>query len=264
MSPSVIMNNLKKLYLDDSLVSYTVSGPSSPYGQGLDYVYVGKNLENIGDSNISAFNAKEIECSDDLKVIPSKAFEYLNDCKLHLPNNLITIGSEAFKASNLTSIDLPNKLQTIASNAFQGSKLVQLELPASMNTLSDSAFDSCNDLVSVKMDNVLATENLDLKALRLGEGTFSNCTKLEKVELPNQIRNLGANTFKDDTSLSKLYLGTELDTVDETAFDGCSSLSSVYCYRYTKYNKPYMTELKEDVDNNTFEDCPSDIHFIEV
>lgn len=57
--------------------------------------------------------------------------------------------------------------------------------------------------------------------------TFSECTSLTSVHLPDSLTSIGIRAFADCTSLTSIALPDALTTISTFAFLGCTSLTSV-------------------------------------
>ena len=65
-------------------------------------------------------------------------------------------------------------------------------------------------------------------------GAFYNCTKLEKVIIPNSITEIGNHSFSNCTSLKNITIPNSVKTIEKEAFKGC-----IYNHRTTKTNQKY-------------------------
>lgn len=60
------------------------------------------------------------------------------------------------------------------------------------------------------------------------EGGFENCTSLETVQLPADLKAISKRTFKGCTSLKSIKLPEKVVSVDSEAFCNCTNLESLY------------------------------------
>ena len=101
-------------------------------------------------------------------------------------------GEKSFFA-NMITINLPDTLTWIGESAFSGcSSLALTELPSGVKNLGNSVFSGCSNLreLTIKGDiNNFSTGEYD--------GTFSSCTSLSKIILPNitKVPNMSLTTF---------------------------------------------------------------------
>lgn len=124
-----------------------------------------------------------------LKTIKARAFKDCNSGSFEsitFPEGVTDIGEEAFSGcTNLNSITWPAALITIGARAFQGSGI--------------------SNYYSYSLD---LSELLQLESI--GEGAFSECTKIDQLTLPSGLTLIGADAMKDMTSLHAInYMGTE-------------------------------------------------------
>ena len=57
--------------------------------------------------------------------------------------------------------------------------------------------------------------------------TFSGCTSLAEITIPDSVTEIGSSAFSGCTSLSKVDLPKKLTTIEAYTFSGCSSLESI-------------------------------------
>ncbi|MBR6467636.1 MAG: leucine-rich repeat domain-containing protein, partial [Desulfovibrio sp.] len=160
-----------------------------------------------------------------------------------LPNTVTNIREQAFmNLPALTNVVLNEGLRHIGFEAFCGAGLSEVTIPASVKIL-DSAFQSCADLAEVRF-----AEGSELKQLwnstfsgcssltgleipdtvtYIGARSFKGCSSLTELVIPNLVTSIGEQTFKGCASLTNIVLGAGLTSLDYTAFEGCSSLENV-------------------------------------
>ena len=77
-----------------------------------------------------------------------------------------------------------------------------------------------------KIENVEFTENIKF----IGANAFSNCSKLNLIDLRNtKMRLLSSQVFMGCSDLHTAYLSTQIDSIDYRAFYQCSSLKNLFC-----------------------------------
>ena len=57
--------------------------------------------------------------------------------------------------------------------------------------------------------------------------TFSGCTDLIEIIIPNTIKTIGARAFKGCTNLTEIYIPSSVNSIGEEAFSGCSNLKTI-------------------------------------
>lgn len=130
--------------------------------------------------------------------------------------SVTSIGSEAFVLEEIKSVVIPSSIKTVGENAFSKCSYLQSvefqceELPDLTWTFSE-----CSRLKNVKLPNKVAV---------LWD-TFTSCTSLENVELPNDVTTL-VQTFFYCTSLKSIKIPDGVKFI-EGLFYGCSNLETV-------------------------------------
>ena len=204
--------------------------------------------------------------------IPS-VFEY-NGTKYKITK----IAKEAFKGqTTLTSITIPNTITEIGSNAFQDcTSLITVIIG-----------DGVKNLGKMTTDNV--TENIgifsgcsSLKNVIIGKGvesivaTFQDCTSLENINIPNNVKYIGWCCFSGCSSLKNFPIGNGVETIGKYAFSN-TYVSDSYClpfesitipdtvktieeaafYRYTTLKNITIGNGVETISGNAFQYCTS-------
>lgn len=158
-----------------------------------------------------------------------------------IPETVTKIGNATFSGCiSLTSVDLPVGITDIGNNAFFKSGIESITIPEGTLTLGNSVLSGCNNLTevtipaSVKSVGVSAFngspglkkvvfEGADTTIGALG---FMNCTSLESVTLPSNLRKLENGAFYDCVSLKSITLPASLEVLD-SAFRGCTALTEI-------------------------------------
>lgn len=125
---------------------------------------------------------------------------------------------------------------SIGDNAFkdcQYSSIKGIGLPCNLRTIGESAFEGFKSLVHIGIPNV---DNLVI-----GKSAFKDCTALDHLSLPKELKSIG-----------------------ESAFAGCTKLKNID-YRLDQYEEPSLIKL-ETIENSAFKGCTSlrDINFSEL
>ena len=227
---------------DDSTGTATISGTGDMwdyYEDGLDFSKMHKN-PFWGKSGIK-------------KIIISNGVTSVSDLLLYNCNNkdmistillgkdVKKIGSQAFEyCHNLTSITLPESLEEIGDSSFGKCGFINLEIPDSVTKVGVSCFTGCNDLKTVKISKNLLT---------IPEYMFSQCPRLEDINMPNSIKKIddfafngcgvvnlqlpsnleyiGYGAFARCMNLSKITLPATIKNIEGEAFNGCKRLTTI-------------------------------------
>lgn len=131
------------------------------------------------------------------------------------------IGEYGFaKCSNVTSASLPSTLTNIEWCAFEDCKnLTTLEIPSSVTHIGAYAFDGCEKLVEKEnniryvgnwavgtIDKSLATYTLRENTTGLIDRLFFECTELNSIDLPDNLKYLGNESFRGCEKLENLTI----------------------------------------------------------
>jgi len=83
----------------------------------------------------------------------------------------------------------------------------------------------------------------------IGSCSFSNCTSLTSITIPNSVTNIGFYAFAGCSKLSELTLGESVGSLDSNSFGNCNDLTNVYCYAATPpsvgYSDPFEGSYPE-------------------
>ena len=190
-----------------------------------------------------------------------------------LPETLEYIGKAAFfGCSGLRSIKLPSGLKTIDSNAFSDcTGLTEVTIPASVTSLGARPFAYCTKLAKINVEsgnpnyssdqygvlyNKSKTEILEVPGAISGAytipatvtsvawGTFSGCTKLTSVVLPEGIDTIDMETFVGCTSLTSVTIPNTVTWIASGAFTNCTALKEIT-----------IPASVRDLDPGAFEGC---------
>ena len=137
----------------------------------------------------------------------------LTEVRLH--PGVIKIGRRAFQnCSQLQRIELPEGLLSIEEDAFFGcDSLREIVIPASVQYIGHEVFSCCAVLQRVVFLPRTAS-------IELGRGIFDDCSHLEFVTLPHNLRSIPAEFFYACTSLTHLQIPVSVEQIGEFAFKG--------------------------------------------
>ena len=80
---------------------------------------------------------------------------------------------------------------------------------------------------SVKIPENVTIDGEECEVRWIGACAFANCRALEKIELPETLREIGKHAFFGCESLTKVHLGRNVWYVAENAFENCENLKEV-------------------------------------
>lgn len=172
---------------------------------------------------------------------------------LDIPSTVKKIGNSAFESCkiNNTSFEtytLPAGLEWIGSCAFKDGNYTKITVPQSVRYMGGYVFAETKTLVSAEL--LYSSADLLYEGAwypnQSLQGTFSGCSALKSVTLPQDIRIVGGRTFQDCTSLTSIDLPASVTKIEDYTFSGCTSLASIT-----------LPEKLETIGDHAFYGCSS-------
>jgi len=226
---------------------------------GIDRVILHDNIVALGYGCFEGSSIQEIDIPSKVTQISNAVFSLCSNLKrVSLPSSVKVIGYSAFDACNaLIEINLPDGLTEIANFAFtRCSSLVFTSLPKSLVSLGTAslpqvcgefdlpsiqdigarAFRNSQQLRGVTTGEKLVSlgsgafwlsgvEHVDMSRseclLEIREDTFTSCTKLKQINLPDSVQKIGDKAFSLCTKLSEFKFPSSLIKIGVEAFKGC-------------------------------------------
>ncbi len=109
---------------------------------------------------------------------------------------------------------------------FEDWTLNHVILPESLEEIGAGAFYACHSLTEISIpERVVILPSIFRDNHYCG--VFTECTKLNKVELPNSLRVIGERTFADCSSLDDIIFPEGLVELNYRAFENCTSLKTI-------------------------------------
>ena len=246
--------SLKDVELPESVK--TIDNYAFAYCIALDEFELPSTVETI---NTAAFYCSQL--SDDfvipegVKTIGSTAFYSCAGMKtVSLPKSLTNMESYAFFACDELSefrtaegckynaIDgiLYNSDKNVILLCPSGKAVENFTVPEKVKKIGDGAFFANTSLKTIDLGNVTY----------IGEGAFSNCTALEKLEFPSTIKEIPSNGFTDCESLWSVTIPDSVTEIGEYAFYNCKRLKSIELPNSVTDVGVYALGFYEDDENN--------------
>lgn len=142
-----------------------------------------------------------------------------------IPDSITSISASAFRdCSNLENVNLPKNLISIGNRAFFNCVSIRnIYIPKTLVEVDTYGwnwwypFEGCSNLEKVEFEEGIT---------QIPTGIFGD-TGLKEVEIPDTVTSIGERSFADCTKLEKIIFSEKIETINGRAFLGCSSLKSV-------------------------------------
>lgn len=113
---------------------------------------------------------------------------------------------------------VPETVTEIEKSAFAASGVESVSMSDAVTAVGEGAFSNCSKLKSV----VLSKGLKELKS-----SLFSGCSALEKISIPDSVKTLGNSVFSGCAALKEVKIPGEVTVIPKNAFYGCTALESV-------------------------------------
>lgn len=195
----------KKVYyeiINDDIYTFTGNLPD----ETLQYV-----LGNYGYWYYVPATLRSISITDATR-LPDYALTNMDKVtSISLNPEIMSIGDYAFYGCTcLGDLELPGKVKCIGEYTFYNCECItQIEMEE-LDEIGKSAFSGCKNLQSFIAHGGNITET--------GHGSFSHCTSLSEVQLPDSLETIGTMTFTYCKALKEFTLPESLTTIRNNAF----------------------------------------------
>ena len=207
----------------------------------------------VVDEGNSAYDSRD-NCN---AIIETATNDLILGCKnTVIPNSVTSIYISAFSGcTGLTSITIPNSVKSIGSQAFynctglkevhindiaawcgvgfadihsnplsyahnlylNGELVTEVVIPDGIKRIWNT-FSGCTSLTTITIPNSVTS---------IRDGAFEGCTGLTSIEIPNSVTSIGYQAFCGCTGLTSITIGNRVTTIGEEAFYDCPGLTSV-------------------------------------
>lgn len=136
-----------------------------------------------------------------------------------LSNSLESIGEGAFGyCPSLTSVEIPGSVSSIGSRAFQNCLgLTNIKIPE-IAYIRDETFSGCSNLVDVTMPECIRS---------IGNKAFNSCSSLVSIDIPDSVYEIGQRAFYGCETLSSLVIPNQVKIIGDEAFRKCYGLTRI-------------------------------------
>lgn len=144
---------------------------------------------------------------------------YVANTQYILPETVENISSYAFSGNqNLEEIQIKSNISQLPEGIFYSSvNLKKVVLPETISVIPSRAFENCKALETINVE----------KIVEIHAFAFKGCSKLESIELSDDLGYIGGNAFENCVSLKLINIPAKVKEISSAAFKGCSSLASV-------------------------------------
>ena len=146
---------------------------------------------------------------------------------LKITESIQSVQYQAFRSCiNLNWLVVPASLSNIAEGAFQGVPITILEVAS--NTLVSQDFEQSSFVERYIPDSHLKILTISSNVTRVGANSFSGCTDLHSVSLPESLTSIGPRAFAGCKKILFEDIPSSVTSLGAGAFFGCSSLEQIH------------------------------------
>ena len=163
---------------------------------------------------------------------------YIGSWVCYIPANLKTvvitdttkIAADAFyNCSTIESLTFPNSVTSFGGDAFYGCTNLKSIIIEDGNPIYHSAGNCIIETQSKTL--ILGCKNsiipTDGSVTHIGTRSFSGCSGLTSIAIPNSVKSIGYHAFENCSSLKNITIPASVETIDSSPFAGCSGLTSI-------------------------------------
>lgn len=211
-------------------------GTSEPWKKHSDIiieVVIKSGVTGVGSGAFTGCTAlKKVSISDTVKKLDLNAF---SGCTA-LEAFAVEDGNEAYASADgvlfnagktlliscpvgkTGAYTVPETVTEIEKSAFAASGVESVSMSDAVNAVGEGAFSNCSKLKSVVLPK-------GLKELK--KSLFSGCSALEAISIPDSVKTLGEGVFSGCAALKEVKIPGEVTVIPKNAFSGCAALESV-------------------------------------
>lgn len=193
------------------------------YNTATIYGYTGNESNIVFPSEIDGCKVTKILAPDDGWGKYYRLLDNYNTVvSIVIPDTLEEIGKEAFfRCINLKSVVMSKNLRKLGDEAFREcGSLETIVLPASIEELGELAFYYCTNLKTVTLPS-------KSKITLMPRAVFNNCSSLEQINIPNNVKKIDRSAFYGCSSLTSIDIPSSVIEIRSQAFDECTNLSEI-------------------------------------
>ena len=226
---------LKSVFLPDSL--RIIGSAAFQECSKLESITIPEGIEELPDPKYTTYSGVFGNCTSlstvtlpsTLNRIGNQAFIHCSSLKTvtmrdNSLNDGVSIGNSAFSdCENLESVNIPAGFTSVGNSAFGGcTKLLSVIIRKDVTNIGAGAFCGCGSLETVLMPETLLNEGLIID-----DSTFSGCSSLTAINIPDGIASIGDSAFSDCSSLTSIIIPEGVTEIGESAFSNCTNLINI-------------------------------------
>lgn len=211
--------------------NYSINNYAFIYNEDLKKVIIPEGIISIGKGAFyGCNNLIFIGIPNSIKRIEEDTFAFCGSLKsIYIPKSVVHIEKNAFNNTNnleYISVDLENPMYNSTDNCN-----------AIIETASNRMIVGCNNTVipnSVKIIEFGTFSNRNIELLHIPltieefDTTFSFCTKLKEMKLPECLTIIQSHMFYYCLNLSNITIPKTVKEIDDWAFAACTNLKNIY------------------------------------
>ena len=124
-----------------------------------------------------------------------------------------------YLSDNIISVSIPDSVKYIGESALYGCGASEIQLPKNLVSLGKSVFSNCKKLKRIELPDQLT---------EVPRYTFFSDTALKEVILPKNLKKIGIQAFGCCSSLKEIHIPAGVTEIEHSAFDGCTALKDIY------------------------------------
>lgn len=236
-------NSGRTIEIPDNI--YSISDRAFWGFSNLRSVIIPQSVVSIGSSAFrECSNLENVEIPNSVKSIEDHAFRECTKLRsVVLPENIESIGEYVFEGcSSLTDFHFPFNITSIPEGLFlRCTALKHVTSSQPIKGVGASAFYGCSGLTDAIMPTMPTEQNC------IPNSTFSGCSSLKNVDIPDYIVSIGDGAFAN-SGLTSVMIPENVVSIGDDAFANCMSLNTVMFAKGSRCYNRY---------HSAFSNCPN-------